>query len=95
MDPMGTAINAATKWGLVTAVSTGNLDRAKQIGIPACASTAVAVAAVYSADVGKQPWKNSATGLDCVDATTKKDQVTCFSNRCDPLLDHDDCLLAM
>ena len=42
---------------------------------PACIASALAVGAVYDADVGSQQF-----GSVCTAATTAADQVTCFSN---------------
>lgn len=75
-DPAVDVINieAATA-GVAVVVSAGN-DRFKDgIGFPACASSAIAVGAVYQRDEGRVQWIQS-----CTDRRTVPDQVTCFSN---------------
>lgn len=54
------------------------------ISAPACVPAAVSVGAVYDADVGLRTW--SAPPLECTDATTAADQVTCFSQSAPILL---------
>jgi subtilisin family serine protease len=46
---------------------------ASSIGVPACISSAVAVGAVYDADGGT-------VSFGCVEATSRRDEVACFSN---------------
>jgi hypothetical protein len=84
-EALPTAVNAATKRGLVTGAAAGNEGAIGTILSPACASTAVAVDAVYSADIGKKAYKDDNSGLDCVDNTTRKDLPACFANRCGKL----------
>jgi subtilisin family serine protease len=67
------AISALRSRGALTFVSSGNNAANGQIAAPACISSAVAVAAVYDANVGS-------VSFGCTDATTAADRVTCFSN---------------
>lgn len=80
---------AAKNAGIVTFASSGNQGSCTSMPSPACLSSAVAVAAVYDQNLGREP--NSGTYLDayggswadCYDATTAGDKITCFSNRLD------------
>ena len=70
------AVGMRTLWdaGIVPVVSTGNDGYTNQVGSPACAPHAISVGAVYDAAVGGLQFSS------CADATTTRDQVTCFSN---------------
>ena len=86
---MQTAIQAAKDASIVTFASSGNNGSCTSMTSPACLSSAVAVAAVYDQDLGREP--NSGTYQDaygssfgdCYDSTTAGDKITCFSNRLD------------
>jgi subtilisin family serine protease len=67
------AIGALKSRGSMVFASTLNTGSASQIGLPACVSSAVAVGAVYDANVGS-------ISFGCSDPTTARDQITCFSN---------------
>ena len=75
-DPAVDVINTeAAAAGVAVVVSAGN-DRFKDgISFPACASSAIAVGAVYQRDQGRVQWLQS-----CTDRQTAPDRVTCFSN---------------
>jgi subtilisin family serine protease len=81
-----TAIQAAKNAGIVTFASSGNNGSCTSMCAPACVSAAVAVAAVYDQDLGREPDANTYgyyyDGFGyCFDATTAGDKITCFSNR--------------
>ncbi|MFA5589461.1 MAG: S8 family serine peptidase [Lysobacteraceae bacterium] len=61
--------------GILTSVSSGNNGSSTEMQVPACVSSALAVAAVYDANVGSHTF-----GSVCTDATTAADQMACFSN---------------
>jgi len=67
------AIGALKARGTMVFASSLNSASATQIGLPACVSSAVAVGAVYDGNVGS-------ISFGCSDATTARDQITCFSN---------------
>jgi subtilisin family serine protease len=80
------AILAARNAGIVTFVSTGNDGWTDRMKRPACVSSAVAVAAVYDQNLGREP--DNGTYQDiwndfgaCFDSATAGDRITCFSNR--------------
>ena len=60
--------------GVVVFVSSQNDGSINSIASPACLSTTISVGAVYDGDNG------IVDALECVDETTKQDQVPCFSN---------------
>lgn len=57
-------------------VSSGNDGRALRMGAPACIREAIAVGAVWDANVGRQ----DLDFFECVDPRTRADLITCFSN---------------
>ncbi len=67
------AINALKARGTITFASTLNNGSASTIGVPACIANAVAVGAVYDTNGGT-------VSFGCVDATSRRDEVACFSN---------------
>jgi subtilisin family serine protease len=67
------AINNLRGRGALTFASSANNGSSTSIGLPACIRSAVAVGAVYDANVGR-------VTFGCTDATTAADQVACFSN---------------
>ncbi len=67
------AINSLRARGALTFASSANNGSSTSIGLPACVGAAVAVGAVYDASVGR-------VSFGCTDATTRADQVACFSN---------------
>ncbi|MDP2881013.1 MAG: S8 family serine peptidase [Azonexus sp.] len=73
-NPFRVAIQAARADGIVSFVASGNDGYPDGISMPACTSGAVAVGAVYDANVGNVNW-----GV-CSDSTTSADKVACFSN---------------
>ena len=73
-NPFRVAIQAARADGIVSFVASGNDGYADGISMPACTSGAVAVGAVYDANVGSLNWSV------CSDSTTAADKVACFSN---------------
>jgi len=68
------ALSTARSQGVLAAIATGNNGYKSSIAQPACAPSAVAVGAVYDANLGGMNW-----GV-CNDATTAVDKATCFSN---------------
>ena len=68
------AIQAARANGIVSFVASGNDGYSDGIAIPACTPGAVAVGAVYDANVGSAAW-----GV-CTDSSTAADKIACFSN---------------
>lgn len=70
-----TVLNGLRAQGTLATVSTGNNASSVDAQAPACVASALAVGAVYDANVGSQSF-----GGVCTAATTAADQVTCFSN---------------
>lgn len=70
------AINSLRSAGTLATVSAGNESDLQAMAVPACISNAIAVGAVYKANVG--PYNHTWAG--CNDATTAADKVVCFSN---------------
>ena len=80
------AIQAAEDVHIVTFASSGNSGSSTSMCAPACVSSAIAVAAVYDADYGREPdsgyYSTYYDGFDdCCDNPTYGDLITCFSNR--------------
>lgn len=73
-NPFRVAIQAARADGIVSFVASGNDGYSDGLSMPACTSGAVAVGAVYDANVGSLNWSV------CSDSTTAADKVACFSN---------------
>lgn len=73
-NPFRVAIQAARTAGIVSFVASGNDGYIDGISMPACTTGAVAVGAVYDANVGGLTWSS------CTDSTTAADRVACFSN---------------
>ncbi len=82
-DVEAQAINNATQGGAVVVVASSNDNRSNEVGIPSCASRALAVGSLYDADVGGVAFNEPDA---CTDATTSPNQVTCYSNK-SPTLD--------
>jgi uncharacterized repeat protein (TIGR01451 family) len=74
-NPYLTPIANAATAGISVAVASGNNAYTNGITSPACTPGAIAVGAVYDADLGSASY----SGL-CSDSTTAADRVTCFSN---------------
>jgi subtilisin family serine protease len=72
----GSVIAALRSRGTLTSVASGNNGYSDSVSSPACINAALAVGAVYDANVGSRGFSN------CSDATTTADQVACFSNSC-------------
>lgn len=81
------AILAAKNVGIATFASSGNQGSCSTMSSPACLSAAVAVAAVYDQNLGREPNGGTyqsnfgSSFADCYDATSGPDKITCFSNR--------------
>ncbi len=81
------ALASARAAGITTFCSSGNNGSATSMTAPACLSAATAVAAVYEADLGRQPVTGTyaqafgTSFASCADAETDPDEITCFSNR--------------
>lgn len=73
-DFLAQQVNAAVDAGVVVVASAGNDNDG--VSSPACASKAIAVGAVYHADIGEQDYSPT-----CIDTTTVPDQRVCFSNK--------------
>ena len=81
-------IRSARNAGLIVVVAAGNEGYSAGLSSPACVTAAVAVGAVYDANVGAMTWNLSringntgaATSSTCTDNPTAADQITCFSN---------------
>jgi len=67
------AVNTLRARGTLTVASAGNSANKAEMGAPACLSQAVAVGAVYDANVGT-------ITFGCVDGSTAPDKIACFSN---------------
>ncbi len=67
------AVNTLRARGTLTVSSSGNSGNKTEIGAPACLTGAVAVGAVYDANVGT-------ISFGCTDGSTSADRITCFSN---------------
>jgi hypothetical protein len=76
-QPLAVAINSATAQGIISAAASGNDAESNSLIIPACASTAVSVGAVYPETVG-----DAEEYAVCSDGAPQPDKVACFSNRC-------------
>jgi subtilisin family serine protease len=74
------ALQSAKNAGIVTFASSGNDGSTNAMGAPACLSAAVAVAAVYEANLGREPDAGT-YAAGCFDASTQAEKITCFSNR--------------
>jgi len=72
---LAAAVNSLRSVGTLATVSSGNNGSSVDMQAPACAANALAVGAVYKADVGPRTF-----GAVCTDTTTAADKVTCFSN---------------
>ncbi len=82
------SILAAKNAGIVTFASSGNDGSCVSMSSPACLSAAVAVAAVYDQNLGREPDSGTYQDIwssfgDCFDGSTSGDKITCFSNRLD------------
>ena len=75
-SPLSVAVNTAFEAGLVSPVAAGNDGLKDELSLPACASKAVSVGAIYSDPT-------DLTSYDpCTDpAFPPADTVACFSNR--------------
>ncbi|MEO5762064.1 MAG: S8 family serine peptidase [Vicinamibacteria bacterium] len=67
------AVNTLRARGTVTVSSAGNAGNKTEIGAPACLSGAIAVGAIYDANVGT-------ISFGCTDGSTTADKIACFSN---------------
>jgi subtilisin family serine protease len=74
-NPFRTPIINAKSAGILSVASSGNEGSTSSLSIPACTPEAVAVGAVYDANVGAFSYP-----AVCSDATTAADKVVCFSN---------------
>lgn len=61
-------------WGVTPTVSSGNDANSSAISWPACMPDAIAVGAVYDANLGTLYWSA------CTDTSTAADKIACFSN---------------
>jgi subtilisin family serine protease len=72
-DALSVSITRARAAGILSAVASGNAGTTNAIASPACGPDAVSVGAVHAANLGSLQWSS------CGDATTRPDQVACFS----------------
>lgn len=70
--------------GIAPVVASGNDGYTNGVATPACTAGAVAVGAVYDANLGGLTWGKRPN--QCTDSTTYADKVTCFSNSHSTLL---------
>jgi subtilisin family serine protease len=76
-----TAFEALVNAGVLISVAAGNGGCADGVAWPACISHAIAVGAVYDANVGLQSWTDlQCNQLGCIDAFTDADGVACYSD---------------
>lgn len=82
MPSMATAMSRLVDAGIAIFVSSGNAGCANGIEFPACVSHAIAVGAVYDANLGIASFGSGygCTPDGCEDATTAADTITCYSN---------------
>jgi len=67
--------------GISIFVASSNDGCSDGIGFPACISHAIAVGAVYDADIGSATFTDvSCVGAVCIDNPTSADKITCYSN---------------
>lgn len=81
-----TAFQSLVNAGVLIAVAAGNGSCSGGVAWPACISHAIAVGAVYDANVSARSWTNlecSASG--CVDESTDADMIACYSDSGDKL----------
>lgn len=71
--PPDPGFRSAMAAGIVSAVSAGNGGQTSGVAWPACVPEALAVGAVYDANVGSRSYAR------CTDASTAADRITCFS----------------
>jgi len=85
-SPFNPIFNSLYNAGIAIFVSSGNNGDIAGIGHPACHSKAVAVGAVYDANIGPASFDNvPGQGGTCTDSTTAADQITCYSDSGNPL----------
>lgn len=70
------ALNSAYDAGIFSATASGNEGKTNAVLLPACASKAVSVGAVYYKSEASSGYRV------CSDAPVVEDAVVCFSNRC-------------
>ena len=73
VQAMASVVNGLTARGTVVVASSGNSANSSSIAAPACIAGVIAVGATYDGDTGS-------VSFGCVDASTSRDQVACFSN---------------
>lgn len=66
--------------GVVVVAAAGNQGDEAGLAFPACLSDVVSVGSVYDNDIGSQGFGDGLGGFLCGDATTARDQVSCYSN---------------
>jgi subtilisin family serine protease len=67
------AVNTLRARGTLTVSSAGNAANKSEMGAPACVTGAIAVGAVYDANIGT-------ISFGCTDGSTDADKIACFSN---------------
>jgi subtilisin family serine protease len=73
-SPYNSVFNSLVNAGIAIFVSSGNEAFKNGVAHPACHSKAIAVGAVYDANLGKAQFDN------CTDNGTAADKITCYSN---------------
>lgn len=74
-NTLAAAVNTAYNAGILSAAAAGNSAESDALIIPACASKAVSVGAVYSEQDEGFAYD------DCTDTVVQPDTIACFSNR--------------
>jgi subtilisin family serine protease len=75
------AFQALNDAGVLAVVAAGNGGCTTGVAIPACLSNAIAVGAVYDANIGARSFNSlNCSGGWCSDLATGADQVTCYSD---------------
>jgi subtilisin family serine protease len=75
-DVFASSLANARAAGILAAVASGNNASSSALASPACVPAAIAVGAVYDANVGGLSYGSAG----CADSTTAADKIACFSN---------------
>lgn len=76
-----TAMQQLSNVGITIIVSSGNHGCSDGVSAPSCVSHAIAIGAVYDANIGgRQYGEGTCMPSGCTDATTAADKITCYSN---------------
>lgn len=76
-----TAMQQLASVGITIIVSSGNHGCGDGVSAPSCVSYAIAIGAVYDANIGRAEFgQGTCMPSGCTDATTAADKITCYSN---------------